>query len=70
MIESIVGRTDIKTHVTPHVFRHTSATVALRNGMPIEQVQRMLGHSNINTTMVYADVDDSDVRISHGKYVV
>lgn len=70
MVERIISRTDVKTHVTPHIFRHTSATVALRAGMPLEQVQRMLGHSNINTTLVYTDVDDSDVRRSHGKYVV
>ena len=70
MIERIISRTDVRTHVTPHIFRHTSATVAIRAGMPVEQVQRMLGHSSINTTMVYTDIDDSDVRQSHGKYVV
>lgn len=70
MIERIISRTDVRTHVTPHIFRHTSATVAIRAGMPVEQVQRMLGHSSINTTMVYTDIDDSDVRQNHGKYVV
>ena len=70
LISGIMSRASVRTHVTPHIFRHTSATVALRAGMPVEQVQRMLGHSNINTTMIYADVDDSDVRASHSKYVV
>lgn len=55
--------------ITPHVFRHTVATVALRNGMPLEQVQRFLGHANINTTMIYASVSDEDVRRSHGLHV-
>lgn len=55
-------------HITPHVFRHTIATVLLRNGMPVEQVQRFLGHSNINTTMIYAEVHDDDVRRSHMLY--
>ena len=45
------------------------ATTALRNGMPIEQVQRLLGHTKISTTMIYAKVDDSDVRINHQRYV-
>lgn len=54
--------------ITPHVFRHTIATVLLRNGMPVEQVQRFLGHANINTTMIYAEVKDDDVRRSHSMY--
>jgi integrase/recombinase XerD len=54
--------------ITPHVFRHTIATVLIRNGMPVEQVQRFLGHANINTTMVYAEVSDDDVRRSHFMY--
>ena len=54
--------------ITPHVFRHTVATVALRNGMPLEQVQRFLGHANVNTTLIYASVSDDDVRRSHSMY--
>ena len=54
--------------ITPHVFRHTIATVLLRNGMPVEQVQRFLGHANINTTMIYAEVRDEDVSRSHSLY--
>lgn len=59
---------EVRTHVTPHVFRHTVATTALRNGMPVQQVQRFLGHQNINTTMIYAEVDLEDVRASHLKH--
>ena len=54
--------------ISPHIFRHTIATVLLRNGMPVEQVQRFLGHANINTTMIYAEVRDEDVRRAHSMY--
>ena len=69
LIASVASRTSIVTHVTPHVFRHTVATRALRSGMPVEQVQRFLGHANINTTLIYAQVDPEDVRISHARFV-
>lgn len=69
-IRRIVSRSPkVSTHVTPHVFRHTLATVALRNGMPVEHVQRLLGHANINTTMIYADVDNDAVRLSHLRHL-
>lgn len=68
VIRKIVERTDIKTHVTPHVFRTTSSTHALDSGMPIEQVQRFLGHAKIETTLRYAKVNDADLRRSHQKY--
>ena len=69
-VDRIVTRSGktFSVKITPHVFRHTIATVLLRNGMPVEQVQRFLGHSNINTTMVYAEVSDDDVRRSHFMY--
>lgn len=55
--------------VHPHKFRRTVATKAIDKGMPIEQVQRMLGHSQIDTTLEYAMVDDTNVKISHRKYL-
>jgi len=69
-VSAVVRRSgrSYSVHITPHVFRHTVATVALRNGMPLEQVQRFLGHANINTTMIYAAVSDDDVRRSHSLY--
>lgn len=71
MIKNLTSRIQgqISVPVTPHVFRHTSATIVLKNGMPIAQVQCFLGHANINTTMIYAAVDIEDVRLSHQKYV-
>ena len=55
--------------VHPHKFRRTLATRAIDKGMPIEQVQLLLGHSKIDTTMCYAMVDQQNVKISHRKYI-
>lgn len=56
-------------NVYPHKFRRTLATKAIDKGMPIEQVQRLLGHTKIDTTLEYAMVDDENVKISHKKYL-
>ena len=55
--------------VHPHKFRRTVATKAIDKGMPIEQVQSLLGHSKIDTTMHYAMVNQNNVKESHRKYV-
>lgn len=55
--------------VHPHKFRRTLATRAIDKGMPIEQVQRLLGHAKIDTTMEYAMVNQNNVKISHRKYI-
>lgn len=55
--------------VHPHKFRRTLATNAIDKGMPIEQVQRLLGHEKIDTTMHYALVNQSNVKASHRKYL-
>lgn len=55
--------------VHPHKFRRTLATRAIDKGMPIEQVQRLLGHTKIDTTMQYAMVDQNNVKASHRKYI-
>lgn len=69
-IDRIVARSGKRysVKISPHIFRHTIATVLLHNGMPVEQVQRFLGHANINTTMIYAEVRDEDVRRGHSMY--
>lgn len=70
LIHKIVKRCpQITKKVTPHIMRHTAATVALRNGMPLEQVKEFLGHSNLNTTMIYAKVNKDDIKRSHEKYL-
>lgn len=55
--------------VHPHKFRRTLATRAIDKGMPIEQVQQLLGHSKIDTTMHYAMVDQNNVKQSHRRYI-
>lgn len=55
--------------VHPHKFRRTLATKAIDKGMPVEQVQRLLGHTKIDTTMQYAMVDQNNVKLSHKKYI-
>ena len=57
------------TKVHPHKFRRTLATRAIDKGMPIEQVQQLLGHAKIDTTMHYAMVSQNNVKISHRKYI-
>lgn len=54
----------------PHKFRRTCATMALRRGMPIEQVSKMLGHEEISTTQIYLDLSESELEQAHRKYVV
>ena len=71
-IELIVRKIGIKTDVNrvhPHKFRRTLATMAIDKGMPIEQVQKLLGHVKIETTMHYAMVNQTNVKISHRKYI-
>ncbi len=53
----------------PHKFRRTMATMAIDKGIPIEQVQKLLGHIKINTTMEYAMVNQNNVKNSHRKYI-
>lgn len=55
--------------VHPHKFRRSMATRAIDKGMPIEQVQKLLGHQQIDTTMHYAMVSQSNVKISHRKFI-
>ena len=55
--------------VHPHKFRRTLATRAIDKGMPIEQVQRLLGHVKIDTTMCYAMVNQANVKNSHRKFI-
>jgi len=55
--------------VHPHKFRRTLATLAIDKGMPVEQVQQLLGHSKIDTTMHYAMVNQSNVKESHKRFI-
>jgi len=64
-----LGRKLEISRVHPHKFRRTLATKAIDKGMPVEQVQRLLGHSKIDTTMQYAMVDQNNVKQSHRKFI-
>lgn len=72
-IESIVrsiGKRAGVPNVHPHRFRRTGATTALRNGMPLIQVSKLLGHENIGTTQIYLDVSDEELAQAHKRFVV
>ena len=64
-----LGRKANVERIHPHKFRRTMATRAIDKGMPIEQVQKILGHSQIDTTMQYAIVSQNNVKESHRKYI-
>lgn len=64
-----LGRKLQMDKIHPHKFRRTMATRAIDKGMPIEQVQKILGHSQIDTTMQYAIVNQNNVKTSHRKYI-
>ena len=64
-----LGRRLQLPRIHPHKFRRTMATRAIDKGMPIEQVQKILGHSQIDTTMQYAIVNQNNVKYSHQRYI-
>ena len=64
-----LGRSLSIPKIHPHKFRRTMATRAIDKGMPIEQVQKILGHSQIDTTMQYAMVNQNNVKTAHQKYM-
>ena len=67
-VREIGKRLDIEK-VHPHKFRRTLATKAIDKGMPIEQLQQLLGHKRIDTTLQYAMVKQSNVKLAHKKYI-
>lgn len=71
-VEIMLRKLGVKTNITkvhPHRFRRTLATKAIDKGMPVEQVQVLLGHTKIDTTMHYAIVDQTNVRNSYRRYI-
>ena len=71
-VQRVIGdlADELGFELSPHILRHTSATLALQNGMEITQVQKMLGHSSVNTTQIYAETSQEEVAISHKRYVI
>ena len=72
IIRQIASRVsnNVNKPITPHIFRHTTASVSLQNGMPIEEISRLLGHESIATTTIYAKVALDSIQASHKKYVI
>lgn len=72
IIRNIVKRTpEVQgKHITPHTFRHTMATTALRGGMPITDISKLLGHEKIDTTMIYAKTSTEEIREGHKRFVI
>ena len=75
-IEKIIAelgkKAGIQRRIYPHLIRHTTATMALQHGMDVTEIQKMLGHANIATTMIYAiyaKVAEDQVKNSHKKYI-
>jgi len=66
-VRSRIPAMPVKT--TPHTFRRTTATTASNRGMPIEEIQMMLGHSNISTTMQYITVDNARVKMDYNRFM-
>lgn len=64
-----IGKDLNMTKVHPHKFRRTLATMAIDKGMPIEQVQHLLGHQSLDTTLQYAMVNQTNVKMSHRKFI-
>lgn len=64
-----LGQKSCIKHLHPHKFRRTMATMAIEKGMPIEQVQKLLGHTKIDTTLHYAIVNQLNVKMAHRKFV-
>lgn len=64
-----LGKRSHVKHVHPHKFRRTMATMAIEKGMPIEQVQKLLGHTKIDTTLHYAIVNQSNIKLAHKRYI-
>lgn len=70
IIRIISDRSRMEKNVTPHILRHTTATLALNNGMPVADISKLLGHSNISTTMIYAHTSLESVQNGHKKCVI
>ena len=66
----VIGKIAEVKNVHPHRFRRTCATNALKRGMPIEQVSKMLGHESLETTQIYLDLDEDSLKNAHKKYII
>jgi integrase/recombinase XerD len=70
VIDKIESRANISKKLTPHVFRHTFATLAMENGADLADVQQLLGHEDPSTTLVYSHVSEERKKQAHKKFHV
>jgi len=70
VIRNLGRRAELNKNLTPHIFRHTTATHGLEGGMSVEAIQSILGHASINTTMIYAKASKERVKEEHKRYIV
>ena len=61
---------DISTHVTPHIFRHTFTSTSIDRGMSVVAVSKLLGHARLDTTMDYVTVNAKSIKTSHQNCVI
>ena len=69
VVRELGEKAGIQRRVYPHLIRHTTATMALQRGMDVTEIQKLLGHANVSTTMIYAQVNQNDVKTSHRKHI-
>ena len=70
IVREIGERSEVGRRVYPHLIRHTTATDALERGMNVAEVQKILGHEKLDTTMIYAKVCQENVKYDHKRYIV